>query len=146
MEERNDFTKVLAIAGTLLVWFPILAPIILSTALFIAEHRFRFDYLMPMELFLFALGGSGLLLWATLRAHAQVKSIVWGIGIAIVMFVGVQWFAQITGLASGEAEPTGWRWDLAIMFLIVFVLGIVVVGMNGAILVKDLFKRRLTAI
>lgn len=144
MNNKNAFTKVLAITGTALVWFPIIAPILLSMILFIAERRFLLDYLMPMELFLFALVGSGLLLWATLRAHSRAKYIAWGIGVAICMFVGVQWFAVVTGLASGETEPTGWIWGIAIASMIVYVLGIVLAGTGGALLLKDLYKEKLS--
>lgn len=146
MEKKNALTKVLAIVGTVLVWFPLLAPVLLSAVLLIAEGRFLFDYLMPMELFLVALAGSGLLLWGTLRAHARAKFIVWGIGTAIFMFFGVQWFAEITGMASGETEPVGWMWAVAIASLVVYVLGIILVGTGGALLLRDLFKRRSVAI
>ena len=146
MAMKNVLTKTLAIGGTVLVWFPILAPILFSLIPLIAEHKFRFDYLMPMELFLFALVGSGLLLWATLRAHSQVKLIGWGMGMAVFMFFGVQWFAEVTGMASGETEPVGWMWGIAIASLVVYTLGIILVGTGGALLLRDLFKRRPLAV
>ena len=62
MERKNILTKILAVAGTILVWFPILAPILLSSILFLQEQIWRFDYLMPAELFFSFLLGSGLLL------------------------------------------------------------------------------------
>ena len=145
MEQKNILTKVLAIGGTVLVWFPIFAPILLSAILLVAERRFRFDYLMPMELFLFALVGSGLLLWATIRAHSRVKFVAWGIGIAVFMFFGVQAFAEITGMASGETEPVGWMWGIVIVSLIAYAAGILLVGTGGALLLRDLFKGRLSS-
>ena len=145
MPQKNVLTKTLAIGGTILVWFPILAPILLSVIPLIAERRFRLDSLMPMELFLFALVGSGLLFWATLRTHSRVKFIAWGIGIALFMFLGVQAFAEITGMATGETEPTLWMWGIVIASMIIYVLGIILVGMGGALLIKDLFKGRLSS-
>lgn len=145
MDQKNILTKVLAVGGTILVWLPILAPILFSLIPLIAERRFRFDYLMPMELFMSALAGSGLLLWATLRAHARVKFIAWGIGIAVLMFFGVQAFAEVTGMASGATEPTAWMWGIVITSLVIYVLGIILVGTGGALLLKDLFKSRLSA-
>ncbi|HSL46153.1 MAG TPA: hypothetical protein VK897_22150 [Anaerolineales bacterium] len=142
MEEKNTLTKVLAIAGTVLVWFPILAPILLSILLFATQGRFLFDYLMPAELFLFALAGSGLLLWATLRAHSHVKFIAWGLGMAVFMLSGVLWFAEATGLASGEAEPTGWLWGIATTGLALYSLGLMIMGTGGALLLQDLFKKQ----
>jgi hypothetical protein len=57
MEKKGGVTIILAILGTVLVWFPILAPVLLSVAAIIKERPFRFDYLMPAELFPAALVG-----------------------------------------------------------------------------------------
>lgn len=142
MEKKNGFTKLLAVVGTVLAWFPILAPIVLAFAALIARGRFLLDYLMPAELFLFALGGAILLLWAGLRAHSRWKLIAWGLGIAIVFLVGGQAIAVVTGLASGEIEATGWQWALVVASLGIFTLGLVEVGVGGILLLRDLFKRR----
>ena len=144
MEKKNILTKVLAITGTVLVWFPILAPIILTTILLIVERIFRFDYLMPAELFPFALVGSGLLLWAALRAHSRTKLIGWGLGIAILMLFGGQGVAVLTGLASGEIEPIGWIWWLVLASLAIYSLALIFVGAGGALLLRDLFRPRVS--
>ena len=140
MKDKGIFTKILAIVGTVLVWFPILAPIIFSVALFIRAHLFRMDYLMPAELFPFALAGGLLLIWAAIRARARLKLIGWGLGIAVGMLVGGQALAVATGLASGETEPTGLPWALVIGSLIAFILALIAVGVGGVLLLKDLFK------
>jgi hypothetical protein len=59
------------------------------------------------------------------------------------MFFGVQAFAEVTGMASGETEPTGWMWMVVIASLIAYALGVILVGTGGALLLRDLFKRRL---
>ncbi len=144
MEKKNVLTKVLAITGTVLVWFPILAPIILSTIVFMVERIFRFDYLMPAELFPFALVGSGLLLWAALRAHSRTKLVGWGLGIAIFMLFGGQGIAVLTGLASGEIEPIGWIWWLVLASLAIYSLALIFIGTGGALLLRDLFRQRVS--
>ena len=146
MEQKNVLTKTLAIVGTVLVWFPIAAPILFSFVALATRGRFLLDYLMPMELFLFAIVGSGFLLWATLRAHSRFKFVAWGIGIAIAMFLAVSGFAQVTGMASGATEPTSWMWGIVITLLVVFILSIVLVGTGGALLLRDLFKQRVSAV
>jgi hypothetical protein len=144
METKNILTRVLAIVGTVLAWLPVLVPVLLAIMAFFARGRFLFDYLMPAELFLVALAGSGLLLWASIRAHSRTRFVVWGLIIAILMFVGVQWFAALTGLDTGETEPVGWIWGLALAMLVVHSLGIILVGVGGALLLSDLFKKRLS--
>jgi hypothetical protein len=140
MEKKNVFTKILAIIGTVLVWFPILAPVLFSVAKIIQSRMFRFDYLMPAELFPFALVGGGLLFWAALRAHSRRGIIGWGFGIATGLLVAGQVLAVATGLASGKIEPTGWWWALVIASIAGYSLLLVVIGVGGALLLRDLFK------
>jgi len=142
MEKRGVFTKILAIVGTILVWIPILAPVLFSGITLLRSGRFRFDYLMPAELFLLALIGGGLLIWAALRARAPWGLIGGGLGISVAMLVGGQALAVVTGLASGETEPVGWQWALVVASLVVFSLALVVMGVGGILLLRDLFKPR----
>ena len=99
---------------------------------------FRFDYLMPAELFPAALVGGGLLMWAALRARSRRGIIGWGLGIAVGSLVGGQALAVATGLASGETEPTGWQWALVLASLGVYSLALVVIGVGGVLLLRDL--------
>lgn len=107
MGKRDIFTKILAITGMVLVWVPILAPILFSVATLARVHIFRFDYLIPAELFPTVLIGGGLLLWAAFRARSQKKMIGWGLGIAVGLFVAGLVLSVVSGLASGAREPTG---------------------------------------
>ena len=141
MDKKDVLTKILAIAGTVLAWFPFLAPALISVVTIIRGHIFRFDYLMPAELFLFALAGGGLLLWAALRAHAHYKVIGWGLGIAIVFLVGGQVLAVVTGLATGETGPGGWQWVLVLASLSIYSLAVLGVAIDGILLIQDLFKK-----
>jgi len=140
MKKKNILSKFLAIAGTTLVWFPVLAPVLLSVAFMIVHRIFRFDYLMPAELFLCALVGGGLLLWAALRAHSQQALIGWGLGIAVLMLAGGQVLAVVSGLASGRTGPVGWQWVLVLASLVIYSLALVVMGVGGVLLLSDLFR------
>ena len=142
MEHKGVLTKVLAIAGIALVWFPILAPILFTTILFIQSQIFRFDYLMPAELGLFAFGGGIILLVEAILARSRVKLIGWGLGIALVMIVSGQALAVVTGLADGSTPIGGWQWALVLGSLIVYVLAVIEVGVGGILLLKDVFKSR----
>ena len=140
MEKRDGLSKGLAIAGTVLVWIPLLAPIFFSVIRFIEIQDFQFDYLMPAELFPSALVGSILLLWAALRTHLRRGLIGWGLGIAVGTVVGGQVIAEVTGLASGETEPTGWPVVLVMGAIGIFTLSLAVIGIGGILLIRDLFK------
>jgi len=142
MENKGVFTKILAVAGTIFVWFPIFSPILLTTIFFIQEHIFRFDYLMPAELGLFAFGGGILLLIAAFQMRSHAKLIGWGLGTALVTIVGGQALAVITGLADGSTEVGGWQWMLVLGSLVVYTLSVVSVGLGGILVLRDLFKSR----
>jgi len=140
MENKGTFTKILAIAGTIIIWFPLLAPVLLSAAAYIQEKLFLFDYLMPAELFPLALAGELLLLWAAIRARSRRAVIGWGLGITVGFLVGGEALAVATGLASGAAEPTGWRWVLIIASIITYILALITVGVGGILLLRDLYR------
>ena len=124
MNSRQSLTltKVLAIAGTVLTWFPIVAPVVLSAVVSIQSRTFRFDYLMPAELFPFAFVGGVLLLWAAFRANDRFTLIALGLVLTIVWLVGGQMIAVFTGLASGEIEPTGLIFGVVVATLLFYAL------------------------
>ncbi len=142
MGNRNLLTKMLALIGTVLVWLPIVAPVFFSAVRLVQARRFLLDYLMPAELFLLVLVGGGLLIWAAIRARSQRALIGWGLGGAVLLLFGGQALAVATGLASGETEPTGWPWALVMGSISAYSLAVMVIGVGGARLVRDLFTSR----
>ncbi|MEJ5202001.1 MAG: hypothetical protein WHV66_07165 [Anaerolineales bacterium] len=140
MKSRGVFTKVLAVSGAVLVWFPIAAPVLLAFTALITKGRFLFDFLMPAELFPLVLLGGGLLFWAALRAHTRRKLIGWGLGTAAASLVLAQGLAVITGLASGEHEAEGWRFALVLSFMAVFWAALLALGVGGVWLLREIFK------
>ena len=138
MEKKGVLTKVLAVVGTALVWVPILFTLAISVIGSISDRILRFDYLLPAELFPFALVGS-LLLWAALRARSHQKLIGLGLGAMLVFLIGGQAIAVFTDLASGAAEPTGWPWALVVASLALYSLALIATCIAGLMLVKNLF-------
>jgi hypothetical protein len=142
MQNRDLFTKVLAVGGAILSWFPILAPILLTAAFLIAEGAFRFDYLMPAELFPAALSGGLLLLWAAIRMRWGRRLIAWGLGLAVVLLFGAQALAEVTGLASGAAEVAMVWWVVVLATMALYSMAVIAVGVGGFLLLRALFSTR----
>ena len=140
MGKKDNFSKGLAITGTVLAWLPLLASIVLSRMLFLAERIFLFDYLMPAELFFIALAGGLLLLWAAFRAHLRRELIGLSLAMVVVALVSSQGLAVVTGLASGEQAAVGWRFTLVISLLVVYILALVVVAVGGTLLCCGLWR------
>lgn len=142
MKAKDVLVKTLAVLGSVLVWLPVLAPIFFGLASLLAEGVFHFDFLMPAELGLLAIVGTILLVTAaSLVRSGRARLIAGSMAVGIVAVVGGQGIAMVTGLASGEIEPTGWQWSLVLTSLGVYVLALVGVGVGGALLVRDLFKK-----
>jgi hypothetical protein len=133
MEKKDALSKILAIIGTVLVWIPILAPVVLGFVSLGMDGVYRFDYLMPAELGLSAFAGGALLLWAAIRAKTRRGIIAWGLGIAA---------GSITVLmAFGDVEPDSLEWAIAVGLLISYSLAIVAMDVGGVLLWKDLFEK-----
>ncbi len=139
--KKDALTKALAIAGTVLLWFPIVATLGLSLFGSIRSGMFRFDWLIPAELFTVVLVGGALLLWAAIRAHARRGLVGWGIGVAVGLLLGGQLVAEVTGLASGDIEPTSWAAAAVAAAVVVYSAAVVELGVTGVLLVRDLFRR-----
>jgi hypothetical protein len=142
VERQGVLTKILAVVGTVLVWLPIFAPLFFSVIPLLQEGRFLFDYLMPAELFPAILLGGVLLIWAALRAHFHGKLIGGSLVLAVVLLLGAQALAEVTGLASGATEPVGWPWMMVLGSLVLFFVAILGVGVGGVLLLRDVFKSR----
>lgn len=140
MEKKDVLTKILAVAGTVLIWFPILAPVLFFAAGILRAGIVRVDFLMAAELFPSALLGGALLIWAAWRAHLRLKLAAWGFGIAVFSLVAGQVLAVVTGLASGETEPAGLAWILVLASIGAYSLALVLMGVAGIWLLRDLFR------
>ncbi len=140
MEKKVVTTKILAITGTIFVCFPILATLVLSTAFFIRAGFLRIDYLTPAEFFPVALLGGALLVWAAVRARLYLKAIAWVIGILAASLLASFGLAVITGLAAGEMEAQGVWFGIVVALLAVYTLALILGGVSGILLLKDLFK------
>ena len=139
MKKKDIFSKILAIGGTVLAAFPILAAVYTALARWWRIGRLNIDYLLPLELFPLILVGGGMLLWAALRAKSRIKWIAWSFGTAGVMLVLSQLFAVLTGLASGAREPTGPIMAIVIVMMAVYILAVIAMVIGGAFLIRDLF-------
>ena len=136
MDRRGVLTRLLAIVGAVLVWIPILFTVLTSIVGTISSRVFRFDYLMPAELFPVAFVGALLLLWAALRARSHQQLIGWGLGGAVVFLGGGQLYAVASGLASGATEPTGWPWALVIASIALYSVALIEICIAGILLVR----------
>jgi hypothetical protein len=141
MRKINALTKTLAITGTILVWIPVLAPVLFSISLFIQRGAFHFDYLFPAEAFPIALAGGLMLIWASIRAKSHQKLIGWAFVAFVVLPFAGQAVASVTGLATGEVEPVGWQMMLLIAAITAFILAVIAAGVGGILLIRDLFRK-----
>jgi len=137
MQTKNTLTKALAISGTVLVWLTLLSPFLLWLIFSIWRGSISlryFDYLLPAELFLVALVGGLLLVWAALRVRRYRLLIGCSLGLAVLALVGGQGRAVLTGLATGELGQESWQWGLVLATLGVYWLALVGLGVGGVML------------
>jgi hypothetical protein len=80
----------------------------------------------------------GIALWA--RARRAI--IGGGLVAAFIFLAGSQGLAIASGLASGTTEPGGLEWILVLVMLGAYVLALLVIGVGGIQLSRDLLRRR----
>lgn len=139
MRKNNLFTKIIVIAGNVLVWTPIILPFFTALFALVQLGRVIFDFLMPAELFPFVLAGLILLLWGSFRTKSRQKIIAIATVAASILLASAQTVAGTTGLAGGETEG-GVPFIIAMGLLILFDLSLVVAGIGGLQLLRDLVR------
>ena len=140
MRRKDFFLKFLTIIGVVLVWLPILAPAIFSAIKLLENRRFLFDYLMPAEMFPLVLIGGGLLTFTALFKRLYRKLTIGSYATAIGSLILGQAAAEVTGLASGEIEPTGWQRTLVTLSIVIYILAVIGIGIGGLLLVRNGFS------
>ena len=134
MEKKALLSKILAVVGTVLVWFPILAPLILGFISLGMDGIFRFDYLMPVELRILVFMGVATLIWGAMRTGYRRGIIFWGFGLAAASIAVL--------MVLGDVVPGSLEWVIAIGLLITYALAIMIMGVGGILLWRDLFCSR----
>jgi peptidoglycan/LPS O-acetylase OafA/YrhL len=133
MEKKDALAKGPAMIGTVLVWIPVLAPVILGFVSLAMDGIYRFDYLMPAELGIMVFIGGALLLWGAFRARSRQGIVTWAFSIAAL--------AVIVLITFGDVVPGSWEWMIVIGLLIAYSLAIVAMGIGGIFLWKDLVSK-----
>lgn len=140
MPAKIAFARLLAIVGTAFAWLPVAMTVLTAVIGSLQNHTFLCDYLMPAELFPAALLGGLLLLGAALWTRRRRALIGGSLGAALGLLVLGQGLAVLTGLASGRAEPTGWRMGVVLAALAGYVVALLALEVGGVLLTRDLFR------
>ncbi len=142
MLKHGYIFKALAVIGTILLWIPIIFPILLAIISFFESGKFRFDYLMPAELFPSALLGAIILLVCSYKAKRYRRFLTWSFFAALIFLLSSQSIAVLTGLASGDVEPTPLLLTVVLIPLAVYSLLLIVMGTSGCLLCRDIFTEK----
>jgi hypothetical protein len=140
MMKNPKITKILAIVGVILVWFPLLLPFIFGGVRFVESGRLHIDFLIPAEIFFVPFSGSVALLWAAVRAKSRRKLIAWAFAAMLFFLIVSQVTAVITGLADGSVQMGGWQSTLVFSLFGGFLAALVVIAVAGILLLRDLYR------
>jgi hypothetical protein len=140
MGNKNILTRSLAVSGVVLTWLPLIAPLLLAIFSLLADGLFRFDYLMPAELFFVGLAGGLLLSWGAWRVRQHLALIAGSLVAAVLLLVAAMLLAQVTGLADGSVQMGGWQSALTLGGLVLYILAMLSCAVGGSLLVRDVFR------
>ncbi len=142
MKNKGTLTKVLAVAGTVLLGLPFLLLLVLTVAAFFSSGgKFLFDYMLPAEVLPVVLGGGVLLLWAAFRSKLYLKPLAWILGLSLLSLAACQGIAMISGLADGSREASGPIFYLVIALLLLYDVGVLTSMILGIALTRKVFAK-----
>ena len=135
-------TKILAVIGTILMYFSILTPILVSIQRSTIWRKFMYDYQMSSELIPTALIGGAILLWAALRSHSRQKFIGYGISMAMSFPIMLGLIKiKIIGWNLYRGTPVGITPILLIATFYIYEVALITLGIGGMLILRDLFKK-----
>lgn len=137
--EKNDkWSKILIIAGLLLLLLPVLFPLVLAIVALIQHHQFLFDFLMPTELYPAVLIGAVLIFITAFRLRWRVKVMgILALSLILLPLIG-QLAAFATGLAHGDTEIGSSAFYLVSGVFVLYDVAILIFGVLGILLMGAL--------
>lgn len=141
MGKHDALTKALAVVGTVLVIVPLLAPFVLGLTMMGPLGGFRFDYLMPFEIYPVTVAGVALLAWASIRAHAHRGAIAIAVAVMFggLFLAGVS--AEVTGIADSPEQLETWRYVLTSVLAGMSIVAQIALATLGVMLSRDLLGK-----
>lgn len=140
MKNNPALNHLLAIGGTVLVWIPLVFPLIYSLPRLFFARPYMVDYLMPAELAPSALLGGLLLLAAAWRAHFHRSFFGWDFAGMVGLLALMVFYSMYSGIdVPGEPSPllmTGF-----FILLIAYILTVLLDGIVGIHLIRKLFQK-----
>ncbi len=139
---KETLAKVFAIAGTALVWLPVLFMFLTAIVGSISRKMLLFDYLMLAELFFVVLAGAVLLIVAGILSKTLAKWFGWASAAAVLSLAAAQLIAVVSGLAHGDRSPTGFIFGLVIGMIVLYNLLVIGIGILGILLIRRLYAKK----
>ena len=141
-KQKSTLSKILAVAGTLLLIAPILFLLVTSVVGSISGRTFLFDYLMLAELFPVVAAGLILLFVASLVSRVYRKWIGFGSAAALILLAASLLYANASGLASGALSMESGAFTLVLIGIALYNLLVLGIAILGVFLLKKLFQRQ----
>ena len=139
--QKSALTKIFAIAGTLMLWAPILFMFLTAIIGSIAGKALLFDYLMLAELFPVIALGLVLLVLTTLLTKTFRKWFGWGSVAALVALTAGQVLAVTSGLSSGALAESGGIFVTVIASIVIYNVLVVALAILAILLLRRIFKK-----
>jgi len=139
--QKSALTKIFAIAGTLMLWAPILFMFLTAIIGSIAGKALLFDYLMLAELFPIIALGLVLLVLTTLLTKTFRKWFGWGSVAALVALTAGQVLAVTSGLASGALPESGGIFVTVIASIVIYNVLVVALAILAILLLRRIFRK-----
>jgi hypothetical protein len=140
-KQKSVLAKIFAIAGTALLWAPVLFMFVTAVVGSIMSKKILFDYLTLAELFPLVAIGMVLLIVAGLISRAYAKWFGWGSAAALAALAAGLILATASGLASGALTTNSGAFVVVVVCIAAFDLIVVGLAVLGIRLIVRLFHK-----
>lgn len=142
MKTGKILIKIFAVLGTVFVFFPIFFSLLTSIIGTIRDKVLRFDFLIPMELFMLVILGGAFITYVAYKQKKGFRSTLANLILVVISLVLSQSLAVVSRLAMDRTGKPAYVWIVIIALIVLYWACSVGLLISGIVLTKEILINR----
>lgn len=142
MKIKTFLIKIFVVLGMISVFFPIFFSLLTGIIGTIRDKAFRFDFLIPLELFIFIILGGVLLTYVAYKQRKRFGLTLTELISAVVTLALSQLIAVVSGLAADKSGKPAYIWAIIAILIISYWVCCIGLIISGIRLAREIFVKK----
>lgn len=142
MKIKTFLIKIFVVLGMISVLFPIFFSLLTGIIGTIRDKAFRFDFLIPLELFIFIILGGVLLTYVAYKQRKRFGLTLTELILTIVTLALSQLIAVVSGLAADRSGKPVYIWVIITTLIISYWVCCIGLIISGIRLAREIFVKK----